>query len=146
MWTYSYTAFRISLPIHKTNLLKHLLKENSHFKQQNWFKKKYLNILKESSYAYSKQFTTKALLCYFCLIFCCEEKMQYYSHHVRKFQNNTLGIMQNTAYLIWKGQNRKSHKFDFRLKSKFQWGNFNFICCEAILISLSCWTMKNVIL
>ena len=55
--------------------------------------------------------------------------MQYYSHHVWKFQNYTLGIMQNTAYLIWKGQNQKSQKLEFiRLKSAFQWGNFNFIC------------------
>ena len=38
------------------------------------------------------------------------------------FYNNTLGIMQNTAYLIWKGQNRKSQKLEFRLKSAFQWG------------------------
>ena len=27
-----------------------------------------------------------------------------------KFQNNTLIIMQNTAYLIWMGQNWKSQK------------------------------------
>ena len=45
-----------------------------------------------------------------------------------KFQNNTLGIMQTTAYLIWKGQNRKSQKLEFMLKSAFQWGNFNYIC------------------
>ena len=30
-----------------------------------------------------------------------------------KFQNNILGIMQNTAYLIWKGQNRKSQNMEF---------------------------------
>ena len=45
-----------------------------------------------------------------------------------KFQNDTLGIMQNTAYLIWKGQNRKPQNMEFRLKSVFQWGYFNFIC------------------
>ena len=43
-------------------------------------------------------------------------------------KSNTLGIMQTTAYLIWKGQNRKSQKLEFMLKSAFQWGNFNFIC------------------
>ena len=52
--------------------------------------------------------------------------MQYYSHHVWKFQNNTLGIMQTTAYLIWKGQNQKSQKLEFRLLSAFQWGTFKF--------------------
>ena len=61
----------------------------------------------------------------------------YFSSHPRmwKFQNNTLGIMQKTAYLIWKGQNRKSQKLKFIIKPAFQWGNFNFICREAILIS-----------
>ena len=55
-------------------------------------------------------------------------KNQYYSHHLWKFQNNSLGIMQNTAYLIWKGQNRKSQNMEFWLKSVFQWGYSDFIC------------------
>ena len=33
---------------------------------------------------------------------CCSTKRQYYSDHVWKFQNNTLSIMQKTAYLIWR--------------------------------------------
>ena len=36
------------------------------------------------------------------------------------FKNNTLDIMQNTAYLIEMGQNRKSQTLEFRLKSAFQ--------------------------
>ena len=32
----------------------------------------------------------------------------------------TLSIIQNTAYLIRKGQNRKSQKLEFRLKNEFQ--------------------------
>ena len=32
MWTYSYTALQMPIPIHKANLLKILLKVNSHFK------------------------------------------------------------------------------------------------------------------
>ena len=45
-------------------------------------------------------------------------KIQYYSHHLWIFQNNTgtLGIMQNTVYLICKGQNRKSQNMEFLLK------------------------------
>ena len=30
--------------------------------------------------------------------------------------------------LIWKGRNRKSQNMEFRLKSVFKWGYFNFIC------------------
>ena len=54
--------------------------------------------------------------------------MQYYSHHVWKFQNNTFSTMQYTALSIQKGQNRKLQKFEFKLKFAFQWDNFNFIC------------------
>ena len=36
--------------------------------------------------------------------------------------------MQNTAYLIWKGQIRKPQNMEFRLKSVFQLDYFNFIC------------------
>ena len=46
----------------------------------------------------------------------CDPYIQYYSHHVWNFHNNTLAIMQNTAFLIWKGQNRKSQKMVFWLK------------------------------
>ena len=35
--------------------------------------------------------------------------------------------MQNTAYLIWKGQNRKAQNMGFRLESVFQCGYF-FLC------------------
>ena len=38
--------------------------------------------------------------------------------------------MQNTAYLIWKGQNRKSQNMEFRPMSVFQLGYFNFIYAE----------------
>ena len=41
-------------------------------------------------------------------------------------QNKTLVILQNIAYIIWKGQNWKSQSMEIRLK--FQWGYFNFIC------------------
>ena len=34
------------------------------------------------------------------ILFFSSTKIQYYSHHVSKFHNNTLVIMQNTAYLI----------------------------------------------
>ena len=36
--------------------------------------------------------------------------------------------MQNTAFSIQKGQNRKSQKLEFRLKFTFQWDNVYFIC------------------
>ena len=45
-----------------------------------------------------------------------------------KFQNNTLDIMKNIAYLIWKGQNWKSQKLDYL--------GLSLHFSEAILISL----------
>ena len=45
--------------------------------------------------------------------------------------HNTLGIMQNTAYLIWKGQNRKSQKLELRPKIIRKSLRYS----EAILIS-----------
>ena len=58
--------------------------------------------------------------------------MQYYPHHVWKFQNNSLCIMQNTANLIWKGQNRKSQK-----------SNLGSILCFSKVILISFVMLNN---
>ena len=51
----------------------------------------YLYVLKESSNAYIKHFTTKALLCQTYSIFCSYAKIRYCSHHAWKFQSKYLG-------------------------------------------------------
>ena len=93
-------------------------------------------ILKEYANAYSFQFIYyKSLIILISFNILLLNKNSILFTSCVKISEQYLEYYAKYSLFNLKGSKSKVTKLEFRLKSAFQWGNFNFICREAIFIS-----------